>query len=1481
MKKSLLFLIAGTAMLMSSGTSMYGAKSGDASAGPDLKKVETKKAMEKWNTLHCMKSKAQGGNLSASSMFASKSIANPLLRGVEAQQARSFKAAVLYSDLWDEDYPQYGVYGFTAADPVSFSRYYVKTDAPQNGGAFFANGRYYFTSYETDEWGSESYFTTYVVDTNTWKLVTSYDQTEYHMATCLSFDPISGYAYGCFYGGEDIYMWGYMDPNNECGVTQLALLEGELVAVAVNTIGEAYGITNSGYLVKIDKESGELTAIGATGITPAYMQTAVFDETNTLYWAVGFTDGSTGLFTVDTTNGHVARVVAFESQEEIVALDPEPLPEADGVPAQVKNLTLNFPDGVLSGTVTFDVPTVDNKGEALTGVVTYIISVDGVDKYHGTATVGGTESVDVTVESVGNHNIGVRLCNTVGECRALYEVKWIGVGRPLAVTDLTMTKTADMQATITWTAPTESENGNYFDAARLSYTITRLPENVVVAKGIKATQYIDDMSFDGQAYISYKVTVYADDVAGKPTTSNGAVFGSAFVPPVTFDLDSEANFNLFTIIDTNETPSSDSGRWQYSPSGGCAGYNTGTVDGDDWFITPDISLEAGRQYLFSYDVLCYSDYWPDKYAVYMGQGNTIEAMTTELVPPTTIYWDEYRRPVIKVSVETSGVYNFGFHALSEAGGAFFLIDNISVSPSFSLSAPAAATDVKVVAGENGAFNATVTFTAPTLTVEGKELASISEIKVLRDDNVVATLNEVAPGKEYSVKENDMDSGMAQYSIVAVNASGEGEPATGEAWVGIDTPVEPTVSADIVDGHPHITWTAPEGRGANGGYVDTAALKYIVYRPTDDKILAYDTESFEYTDTDVTVPETGEQSVFQYGVYAHSAAGIGNPGSAFVVGGDKYALPFHESFPSGTTDNLWVISSSYGDSWIIDDAWNGSPQDGDNGELMLVPYTPGSESTIFSGKIDMTAAHNPVLTFYVYPMAYDDNGFAETSPEDDRVDVEVAGPDFKFNVVKSFRTMDLEAGKYNLIEIPLDEFVGKDFIQIGFFAHNGGARSPLMLDNISVVNGFDNNLSLKSFELPASADVFSTVTSQVTVYNDGKNTAESYAVSLYRGDELLGTVQCDEPLARYESKTVSFDVTVTAEWRNEETLTANVVSQNDENEADNSMDKVIAVIRPNMPLATDLAAVTDDNDNFTFTWTAPDLEENPNVVESFEGYDHGAYKNVGDWTMIDADEVMGFDDFKVGDDYIDIPHAFSQTAFMVINPAKCGIDLTANPGWMPHSGDRMLVSFCNWELDNDDWVITPRLSGNAQTVSFWAKSGKADSEDAIYVYYSKDGVADEDFSRMDKIQLTDEWTKYEFELPAGANYFAVRNYKKSCYAVLLDDFSFEKLRSEDDTTLEVLGYNLYCEGVKVNSELITDTTYTVADGATGNYAVTVVYNVGESDPSERVYVVRSGVNGIEEDEDMYPTYDLQGRVVRHLENGQVYIHKGRKFVYRVK
>jgi hypothetical protein len=1462
---------------MSPSISIYAGKKEKPSVKPDLLKVDNRKALEKWSERHGTKPKNNLGALSAASTFSS--MQQKSLHAENQTQAQKFNAGLLYSYTWDEDYPPYGVYSFEASDPVSFSKLYVRYDSPANGGAFFANDKYYFTSYVMDDWGWDYSVTTYVVNCSTWKLETSYDQTLYHMASDLAYDPIKKVAYGCFYGGEDVYVWGYMDPANECGVTQIAVLGGELVAVAINSVGEAYGITNSGTLVKINKETGELTSIGYTGITPAYMQTATFDENNTLYWAAGFTDGSTGLFTVDLTNGHVTRVVAFQNDEEVIALYPEPAPVAEGAPAEASNLSLSFEGANLTGSLSFDVSNLNNLGETMTESVNYVVTLDGVEKYTGVANTG-SNTVAVSVNNAGNHSFGVKLSNSKGECKAVYILKWIGIGRPYAVTDLSMTKTGDMQATLKWTAPTASLDSNYFDASRLSYTIIRMPENVTVANNVKDTQYVDNMEFEGQAYISYKVVPYADDVAGEQATSNGIVFGSAFIPPVTFDLDSEDNFNLFTIIDNNETPALDSGCWQYSPSAGCVGYNTGSVDGDDWFITPDIRLEAGRIYLFSYDVLCYSDYWPDKYAVYMGQGTTIEAMKTNLLEPTTIYWEDYRRPVIKVTVENDGIYNFGFHALSEAGGAFFLIDNISVTPSYKLKAPAASTEMTVKAGEKGALNATVSFKAPTMAVDSTELTSISEIQILRGETVVKTFSEVEPGKAYSFTEDNLEQGMAEYQVVAYNSYGSGVEVSASAWVGIDTPVEPEVSMNIVNGHPHITWTAPSEIGANGGYVDTAALKYIIYRPSDDKVLAQDFAGFEYTDEETTIPETGSQAIYQYGVFAQSTTGIGDAGVGFVISGEKYSMPFNESFAYGTTSKLWVRSSTSDDYWVIDDGWNGTPQDGDEGELILTPSTPGSEATIFSGKIDMTQAHNPTLSFYIKPMSYDDNGFAETSAEDDRIDIEIASTDFKFKMVKSIRPVDFETGIYTRVEVPLDEYAGKDFVLISFHAINGGARSPLCIDNISLVNTYDDNLKLKDFSLPTTVDVLSSCQATVTVYNDGRNAAEGYKVNLYKGDTLVGSETATEPLTYLSSNTFTFDLTVSSDWNEVETFTAEVVAAKDENADDNKATCNLTVIRPEMPEVTDFTGTVDTSNNFNFTWSAPNLEENLNVVEDFESYTHGSYKTVGNWTMIDEDGVFGFDDFKVGDDYIDIPHSLNKVAWMVINPTTAGVNIEANPGWAPHSGKQMLVSFCNWELDNDDWAVTPQLSGNAQTVSFWAKSGKADSGDVIYVYYSKDGVDIDDFIRVEKVNLTDQWTKYEYELPKGAKYFAVRYYKYNGYAVLMDDFSFEKAPSGGGFDLQILGYNIYCNGEKVNDELITTTSYTLQEGKAGTYAVSVVYNAGESKISNTIYLESSFVNNIYVEEDnKYPTYDLQGRRVNHLENGNIYIRNGRKFVFK--
>jgi hypothetical protein len=197
------------------------------------------------------------------------------------------------------------------------------------------------------------------------------------------------------------------------------------------------------------------------------------------------------------------------------------------------------------------------------------------------------------------------------------------------------------------------------------------------------------------------------------------------------------------------------------------------------------------------------------------------------------------------------------------------------------------------------------------------------------------------------------------------------------------------------------------------------------------------------------------------------------------------------------------------------------------------------------------------------------------------------------------------------------------------------------------------------------------------------------------------------------------------------------------------------------------------------------------------------------------------------------------------------------------------------------LISPELSGEAQTITFWARSPK-DNTDKIGVYVSEEGTGANDFTRLEdgRITLTDEWKQYSFDLAEGTKYFAIRNKQTEGYCIMLDDFAFKAV-STDEVKAEILGYNLYRDDVQVNNELIEGTAYTLEPEKVevGNYYVTVVYNVGESEASNKVYVVPSGVNNVSvELVNNEPVYDLLGRRVNKMQYGQVYVRKGEKFVH---
>lgn len=1353
--------------------------------------------------------------------------------------AVQFESVLLYSEDWQ--YDDYGVYTFSAQSPISFKERFL-TENAQTGGGFFTDRYYYMTYYSEDYFTGEMTVYTTVYDKDSGEEVDGISQGMEALATDMDYDPIDDRAYGCFYGNGDSTMWGYMNPNTG-QVVQIAPLSQELVAVAIDESGQAYGITSDGTLVSINKRTGQLSPKGNTGYPPSYLQTAAFGSDGNLYWAASSEIYYSTLFQVDLNDGHLTTVETFYSDKEIVAMSSVTPKPSTGAPAKAENLKITTDGDMLAFGLSFTIPTRTYGATSLSGNVNYDIVMDGVTVKTGSDEAGSNVALTLTAENAGNHYISVILSNASGNSEKVSIRQWIGIDEPMPVTDVRIVKGSDTELTVSWNAPKASVNGGFFDTSRLSYSVTRLPDYKIVSQSQKELSFTDDLSsLEGQALIRYVITPYADTVEGASLTSDGIIMGKPFQVPLDFTFDTEEDYNIFTVIDNNETVYQDSGCWLYSPSGQVAGYNTGSKDGDDWLITPGIQLYADRKYIFSHDVLCYSDYWPDEYEVYIGNAASVAGMSTQLIEPTTIWWDEFRKKTLTVTVPVDGVYYFGFHALSEAGGAFFLIDNISIKESLKLQAPAAVENLSVVADGNGSLEATITFDAPTLTIEGAELSSISSITVERNGKPVHTFSNPTPGAHLTFSDKPEAPGMTAYNVTPISDVGEGVPSVAEAWVGPDVPVaavNPCITLDS-DQHPVISWETPSGPGLHGGYVDYANVTYSVYNGMTGQGLAQGLKANSYTDGSTTIDDTdADQKLYTYVVLPFYGSEYGGDASASYISGNPYRLPFMESFADATPSYYWAFQREDGEGWEIADDMTAFSQDKDNGLMYYVPYRPEVVTTAMSGKISMNDVENPSLSFYMAKLELADNGFTDYDPNTDYLNVNVSYDNFTPVTLASIHLNDIGTGGYQLYEFPIPDAVGCKFITVSFEFEAYSGRIPVLIDNIVVT---DPTASSDPTSWPPATDLN-------YILNEGTNTLtlswtapttiagnwnKPIGYNIYRNNELV-----NETLIT--ATTYSLSPILNG------TYTVNAVYSNGESEASNPVTVKVNLSGLDMPAVTDLDYVIDGED-IILKWNAPVFEEDvvlATVNDGFEDYRNGAI-TFGKWNTLDNSPYGndGLRDLVIDFNMVDLPTANSGHAFMVWTPEKY-IDLTQHPEWTPHSGKNLILSFCDYasylmEASNDDWIISPKLDGESTTLTFWARTGsKANRNDNIKVMYSKNSDDISEFTVVPggDINLDTQWTEYSFVLPEGTKYFAINNYSMKGYAVLIDDLEYQTgtLHNYDN----LVGYNAYYEGTQLNNELIPadrdHKEYAVANALEGEYYVTAVYDQGESEPSNIVTV----------------------------------------------
>ena len=229
-----------------------------------------------------------------------------------------------------------------------------------------------------------------------------------------------------------------------------------------------------------------------------------------------------------------------------------------------------------------------------------------------------------------------------------------------------------------------------------------------------------------------------------------------------------------------------------------------------------------------------------------------------------------------------------------------------------LAAPAAPSDVKSVAGENGAMSATISWKNPTTAFGGGEIGTLYGVVVKRDGQTVKFIENPVPGKEMSFTDITVpEKGHYRYDVQAVNGEGDGAKGTAFQFVGADRPGEVSNITGVTgDDMMSLTlkWDAPK-EGFYFGSFDPSTVKYTVKR-NDGRVVAEN-----ITETSVVDNTFRRLMAYTYTVSAINDEGESSVESGSFILGPALELPIEQSFENeAEVRNLWNVIDANNDTF---------------------------------------------------------------------------------------------------------------------------------------------------------------------------------------------------------------------------------------------------------------------------------------------------------------------------------------------------------------------------------------------------------------------------------------------------------------------------------------------------------------------------------------------------------------------------------------
>ena len=522
--------------------------------------------------------------------------------------------------------------------------------------------------------------------------------------------------------------------------------------------------------------------------------------------------------------------------------------------------------------------------------------------------------------------------------------------------------------------------------------------------------------------------------------------------------------------------------------------------------------------------------------------------------------------------------------------------------------------------------------------------------------------------------------------------------------------------------------------------------------------------------------------------------------------DPVTPPYTNNFDSNTAWNWWEVIDVNGDNRTWTRNNNGYAQ-----------YTYSSSNAandwLVTAPVYLEAGK-------VYTFSIDARAYSSDYPE--RMEVRMAA------------TNDADALSSGKVVIPYTQFSSTSFYTysnnkvrvnetgnyyFGIHAVSAADKYYIYVDNLNIGIGADPAHDLKAY-VTAPSQIYKgqTATVSAKVTNIGDFVETGYTVKIYANGTEISSQTVNESLILGASKMFTAEYTATDVGTVNFTMTV-TCANTDGNEANNSATTAMSVIAEPAP---ENVAATDGDHSSTVTWEAPTIApitvtedfENLNVFPSFQLGGITATQHTGafgDWTLYDPTGSQVW-----GSNQEDWENESKPQAWMPFNPTAIESATTA------HSGDQYMESICPLTngVSADSWLISPELSGNAQTITYWERVITSAYGDETYqVLASSTDNNPASFELVTTINSSElDWVERSVNLPANTKYFAIRHTSYDIFGLLIDDITYEIAGEQP------VSYNVYLDGVLQGNVDSNTFTYNFSDVEYGEHtcAISAVY-----------------------------------------------------------